>query len=536
MVSFPELLGIVALVWACVVVVVQAIGIYQIFRYYSSIPSKPVSPTLPKHRVPHVTVIRAAKGLEPGLYDCLAAVFHQSYPKDKLTIHFCVSSKQDPAYPIVHQLVQDFPDHDATIFVEEEDPHLYGEHGSVDNVGPNPKIRNQSRAYREAKGDIIWAWDCNVWVAKDVVGRMVDKLCGFAPDGKSNKPYKFVHHLPLVVDTVTSMSRSNSKGQTLLSGSAVTGGSDTQANVDVSSSVLSRSWYHGGGRLEEMFLATSHAKFYSAINTVSIAPCIIGKSNMFRKSHLDQVTDAKRNPILTGTAASLPTGIDHFASYMCEDHVIGDLLWRSDLPGYQNHGLVFGDLAIQPMAGMSVASYASRRVRWLRARKWTVLSATLVEHACESLVFCFYVSFGLTTVPQVHALTGIPQTWEALGICWIVGVLLWMVVDRITFRKLHAGQSMDVDEHTPPFARGTSRGGAEKRRFGEWFLAWLGREVLALPIWTWAVLLGTSVNWRGSRFKVRSDMTVVAIDDDKKPKVPPRAPPKANGTTSKKIE
>ncbi|KAI0376704.1 glycosyltransferase family 21 protein [Hypomontagnella monticulosa] len=515
--SIVEVLGCACIIWGSVVFVVQGIGIYKIFRYYSSIPAPPVSPYLPKDQVPHVTIIRPAKGLEPGLYECLASVFHQSYPKDKLTIYFCVSSTQDAAYPVILKLLVDHPGFDARVFVETEDPYLHGDQGHIDNVGPNPKIRNLSRAYREAKGDIIWPLDCNVWVARDVAGRMVDKLCGYRPNGRRATPFKFVHQLPLVVDTVTSMSSSDAAGRTLLSGSAVTGGSDADSSVNVPSSIFSRSWAHGGGRLEEMFMATTHAKFYGAINTVGIAPCIVGKSNMFRKSHLDRVTDPAQNPLLTGRAATLPTGLDHFSLFMCEDHVIGDLLWRSSLPGFANHGLVWGDLAIQPMAGMSVPAYAARRVRWLRARKWTVLSATLVEHGVESLVCCFYVAFGLTSVPWFHHTLGIPRSWQALGYIWLVGVTLWMAVDRTVFRKLHAGQSIHVDDHTPLFARGTSRGGAEKRRFGEWFLAWLGREVLALPIWTWAVFLGATVDWRGKRFRVRSDMTVVAVDTDSEP-------------------
>ncbi|KAI2629311.1 glycosyltransferase family 21 protein [Hypomontagnella submonticulosa] len=515
--SIVEVLGCACIIWGGIVFVVQGIGIYKIFRYYSSIPAPPVSPYLPKDQVPHVTIIRPAKGLEPGLYECLASVFHQSYPRDKLTIYFCVSSAQDAAYPIILQLLADHPGFDAKVFVETEDPYLHGDDGHIDNVGPNPKIRNLSRAYRAAKGDIIWPLDCNVWIARDVAGRMVDKLCGYRPNGKSATPFKFVHQLPLVVDTVTSMSSSNDAGQTLLSGSAVTGGSDAHSSVNVPSSIFSRSWAHGGGRLEEMFMATTHAKFYGAINTVGIAPCIVGKSNMFRKSHLDRVTDPAQNPLLTGRAATLPKGLDHFSLFMCEDHVIGDLLWRSDLPGFANHGLVWGDLAIQPMAGMSIPAYAARRVRWLRARKWTVLSATLVEHGVESLVCCFYVAFGLTSIPWFHHALGIPNTWRALGYIWLAGVTTWMAVDRVVFRKLHAGQSIHVDDHTPLFARGTSRGGAEKRHFGEWFLAWLGREVLALPIWTWAVFLGATVDWRGKRFRVRSDMTVVAIDTDSEP-------------------
>ncbi|KAI1505815.1 glycosyltransferase family 21 protein [Biscogniauxia marginata] len=507
-----HVLACVALIWGVTVILVQCIGSFKIFRHYSSVPREPVSPTLPKDQIPHVTIIRPASGLEPALYECLASVFQQSYPKDKLTIYFCVSSKKDPAYPIILQLLDDFPGFDAKVFVESEDPYLHGEHGNINNVGPNPKIRNLSRAYREAKGDIIWPLDCNIWIARDVAGRMVDKLCGYLPDNKRATPYKFVHQLPLVVDTVTSMSHTNSEGQSLLSGSAVTGGSDTQGSVDVPSSILSRSWAHGGGRLEEMFMATSHAKFYVAINTVSIAPCIVGKSNMFRKSHLDLATDSSRNLILTGTAASLPKGLDHFSSYMCEDHIIGDLLWRTKLPGFKNHGLVFGDLVIQPIAGMSVSSYAARRVRWLRARKWTVPAATLVEHGVESIVCCLYLAFGLTTLPWIHDNFGIAQTWETFGYIWLAGVTLWMIVDRIVFKKLHAGQSILINEDTPTFARGFTRGGAEKRRFDEWFLAWLGREVLALPIWTWAVLLGARVNWRGKKFRVRFDMTVVAMD------------------------
>lgn len=434
-------------------------------------------------------------------------------------MYFCVASRQDPAYPILRRLVADFPDFDARVFVEAEDPYLNGEHGDAsdnNNIGPNPKIRNMSRAFREAKGDILWPLDCNIWVARDVAGHMVDRLCGFRPDGGRATPFKFVHQLPLVVDTVTSMSRRGAEGQALLSNASVTGGSGT-GDVGVPSSILSRSWAHGGGRLEEMFMTTTHAKFYCAINLVGIAPCIVGKSNMFRKSHLDAATDAARNPILAGTSAStLPKGIDHFASYMCEDHVIGDLLWRTQIPGFANHGLVYGDLAIQPIAGMSVRAYVARRVRWLRARKWTVLSATLVEHGVESLVCCFYLSFGLTTVPWVHETLGVPQTWTALAWCWALGVGLWMLVDRAVFKRLHAGLSIPVDENTPSFARGASRGGAERRQFGEWLLAWLGREILALPVWTWAVFLGTGVNWRGRRFRVRSDMTVVAMDEDTK--------------------
>ncbi|KAI0191112.1 glycosyltransferase family 21 protein [Astrocystis sublimbata] len=521
MYTIIELLACVGLIWGFFVLLVQALGSFKLFQHYSSIPNKPVSISLPHDDIPHVTVIRPAKGLEPALYECLASIFHQTYPRDKLTIYFCVESRHDPAYPVLRQLLDDFPGFDARIFVEAEDPYLSN---TNNNVGPNPKIRNVSRAFREAKGDILWPLDCNIWIAKDVAGRMVDKLCGFtSSDGKTTKPkpYKFVHQLPLVVDTVTSMTHHSTSGQALLSRSSVTGGSSSTGSVGVPTSILSRSWAHGGGRLEEAFMATTHAKFYCAINTVGVAPCIVGKSNMFRKSHLDFATDPTKNPILLKgtTAARLPKGVDHFSYYMCEDHHIGDLLWRTHIPGHANHGLAYGDLAIQPMAGMSVRAYAARRVRWLRARKWTVLSATLVEHGVESLVCCFYLAFGLTTAPlpflrNDNNTLAIPQTWTALFQIWFLLVTIWMLVDRAVSKLLHSGFSISTETNTPSFAKGASRGGAEKRPFGQWLLAWVGREVLALPIWTWAVFLGTGVSWRGRRFRVRADMTVVAVDED----------------------
>ncbi|KAL2754859.1 glycosyltransferase family 21 protein [Sodiomyces alcalophilus JCM 7366] len=502
-----EAAAYICAIWSFFVFLVQAVGISRIFASCSYRPRPPVAPSLPKDQIPHVTIIRPVKGLEPELYSCLASTFQLDYPRDKLTVYLCVAEKTDPAYPVLVKLVQDFSGFDARVFVEEDDPLLHGSAGHVDNLGPNPKIRNISRAYREAKGDIIWMIDCNVWVGKGTAGRMVDKLLGLRHDGKKAKPYKFVHMLPLVVDTASlwDCSRQNeTENETLLS-------PPPPSSTELPTPTLAaRIQDHGGGRLDEMFMATTHAKFYSAINTVGIAPCIVGKSNMFRKSHLDTLTDPAQNPALP-TGKSHPTGIDYFSNYICEDHLIGDLLFRSKLHGMKNHGLVFGDLAVQPTAGMSVMAYIGRRVRWLRARKWTVIAATLVEPGVESLLCCAYFSFAATTIPWCHETVGVPQTWAAMRWFWVATVALWMMGDWFTFRRLHAGHSTEVDERTPRFARGTSnRGGSLRRSFlVEWLPAWVGREVLALPIWTWAVLLGATVNWRGKKFFVRMDMSVV---------------------------
>ncbi|KAK1773430.1 hypothetical protein QBC45DRAFT_339886 [Copromyces sp. CBS 386.78] len=501
--------ALVCLGWSCIVFLVQLVGITKLYRNHTTPLPPPASPSLPENEVPHVTVIRPVKGIDVGLYECLSSTFRLAYPKSKLSIRLCVDSKNDPAYPVLCQLVADFPTFDAQVLVEEEDPILHGSAGHVNSLGPNPKIRNISRAYREAKGDVIWNVDCNVWVAKNAAGRMVDKLFGFEANGGRTTPYKFVHQLPLVVDLDNTPSGASAVKTSTTEGQSLLPSSITSRTTSEPRGLLSH-----GGRLEEMFMSTTHAKFYSAINTVSLAPCIVGKSNMFRKSHLDAFTTVSSNPLLRSSDSTRGTGIDFFSSYICEDHLIGDLIWRSSSPGYKNHGLVFGEVAIQPMAGMSVAAYIARRVRWLRVRKWTVLAATLVEPGVESLVCCAYFAFAVTTLPWFNRAFGMPQTWGAMAALWLGSVMIWMSIDRWLTSKLFRLQSLDVDEDTPFFARGTARqGGTVQRPFSEWIAAWLGREILALPIWTTAVLLGTTVRWRGRQFRVRIDMSVVEVGD-----------------------
>lgn len=454
------------------------------------------------------------KGLEPQLYECLAATFRQDYPIEKLTIFLCVDSIHDTSYPLLQRLLADFPKFDARILVAEEDPNLSDE--ATYKLGPNPKIRNLSRGYREAKGDLIWICDCNVWVPPGVGGRMVDKLCGLKPDGTRTTPYKFVHQLPFVVDSVGSSAGAETRG--LLSHDIEQEhhvSSTSSAAYNISSlprdeSLVDTILRIGGGRLEEMFMSTAHAKFYTAINTVAVAPCIVGKSNMFRRSHLN---------FLTSSASPYSPGIDFFSDNICEDHLIGDILWRKkvqeeiDGQKFYKHGMVFGDLCIQPMAGMPVREYIARRVRWLRVRKWTVALATAVEPGTESLLCSIYASFALTTLPWSNEYLGIPHTWLAFCVCWFVNVSAWICLDIILYNKLHSRASVEMDADTPTFVK--SERGRPQRPIIQWAMAWLGREMLALPIWCWAVLGGTTVVWRGRRFRVGMDMMVREIEDGK---------------------
>ena len=484
-------------------------------------PTPPVSDSLLFERIPHVTIIRPVKGIEPYLYECLAATFNQTYPRERLTIYFCISSRNDAAFPTLERLIADFHEFDVKILVEEEDPNLTGRDGRSGNLGPNPKIRNMSRAYREAKGDILWIIDCNVWVSSSVAGRMVDLLCGFTTTAMGRK-YKFVHQLPLVVD-VSSIASAVPESS-LSSGPQVP--MIPMFPVD-----------RAGGLLDELFLSTSHAKFYTAIATVAIAPCTVGKSNMFRRSHLNALTTATSTSPYNTNHDEQHQGIDFFSDNICEDHLIGDLLWKSPVPQsvkktaeeegrdpknisgnaqefkvtWSHHALLPphpSSLCTQPVANTSLISYIDRRTRWLRVRKFTVPAATLVEPGTESLLCSAYGAWGLTTLPWCNTILRIPQTWSTFFTIYFTSIIMWAFVDRYVSSLLLYGATCQAER--PSFGRATGK----RRGLKGWILAWLGREFLAFPIWAWAFFGGVTVVWRGRKFWVGMDMRVHEIEGE----------------------
>ncbi|EMC94163.1 glycosyltransferase family 21 protein [Baudoinia panamericana UAMH 10762] len=483
-------------IWYCVVCTVCAVGFVQTLRSYR----KPPPIVQWGADAPHVTIIRPIKGVEPCLYECLACTVRQKYPREKVHIRFCIADRSEPSLPTLERLVQDFPDIDVQILIEAEDAVL--QDGTL-NLGPNPKIRNMSRAYRETVGDVVWFLDCNVWVAKGVLGRMVARL-----EGKgTNRKYKFVHHLPLVVDVEPEAIQSQAR-QLMQSGNLDSDRTDTDGQ-DISLSLPNarqqRSfWNTGGGRVEEMFLSTAHGKFYVAANSLLIINASNGKSNMVRRSHLDSLTSGQ--------------GVDYFSSNICEDYLLGNLLFKNQIPAekagevWGRHALCWGDVALQPMTSMSVKGYWNRRIRWNRARMFAVPIATFVEPATESLLCSVHGAFAITTLPFFGTYLGIPKTWTAFALVWLLSVSIWCLADRIMYLRLNSASYVEMDEDTPEFAR-LLRGDGMLRPFWQWLRAWVVRELIASPVETWALWGGSQIEWRGRKFRVSTDMKVHEVLD-----------------------
>lgn len=218
--------------------------------------------------------------------------------------------------------------------------------------------------------------------------------------------------------------------------------------------------------MEEAFLNTNHAKMYLAINRVAIESCVIGKSNMYRRSDVDRLTGNLR-PSTSSSSTSQQRGLPAFARFLAEDNMIASALWyelglRHDLSC---------DVARNAIGDMDFSTYIWRRVRWIRVRKRMVFSATIIEPLTESVVL------GLIGACAVHSLTGFPS-W----LFFSIHTALWLLVDLDVFANLSG-------DPVPP-----------SRRWS-FIRAWACRELLALPVWILSVC-GNEVTWRGRRYHV----------------------------------
>lgn len=456
-------LAYVLLVWYVVILTVALLG-------YICIRSKFRSPPLPSGdltKLEPVTIIRPIKGIDPELTSCLELSFLQNYPQEKLQILFCVYEPTDPAIPILEMLVKKYPNVDAHILVSGAGEDYYG---------PNPKVNNLSKGFLRASHDIVWIMDLNVWASPNVLANSVLAMvnntnCG-EPVGKNERHVKLVHHVPLAL--------------------ALDGARSGK-----------------GSLLDEMFLFTSHSKFYVSLNNLSVAPCVNGKSNIYRRSDLDYAVsqipykqspffheDSVRQDAARISAIGPGHSIQFFAKYIGEDNMIAIALWEY----CRGRTALTGDLVVQPLMSQdqsnSIREYINRRVRWLRVRKYMVKAATLIEPSTESVICGVIGTLALSRLLW-------DQTFNVYF--FVFHMLCWLACDHLQYyiwvKNIHESYHLPLWLH---------RIAPVTRHWLEWIQIWLMRELLALPIWTIA-MVGHEINWRGKPFMIKKDLSAEAL-------------------------
>ncbi|CAK9441136.1 uncharacterized protein LODBEIA_P50050 [Lodderomyces beijingensis] len=489
-----------------------------------------------------VTIIRPIKGIDPELSSCLESSFVQDYPSEKIQILFCVDNPRDRSIPIIRKLIKRYPTIDAEILISEG----YNEESkiSTEHYGPNPKVNNLAKGFIKAKFDILWVMDSNVWASSNILKNSVVTLNSNLNNGRKlgdQRPVKLVHHVPLAVCTD---SISDSSWETIALDHLENRITPTASDEDSDNSMhsltnrkttpsrsstptweslqhphkqhkqhkqhnLSKSGKKLGATLDEMFLHTSHSKFYISLNNLAVAPCVNGKSNIYRKSDLDQSVklmpfkdshffrDPKvKRDALDYTSQSIPgNAIKFFSRYIGEDNMIGIALWEN----CNGRTGLTGDVVVQPLSpeNNTVQDYVKRRVRWLRVRKYMVLMATLIEPTTESIVCGIYGTFAVSTV--------FFSQW--FSIKWfLMHMTIWLLTDYIQYNVLiMLAKDKSNITYLPQWMNSVCVIDSV-HKFWQWFKVWCIRELLALPIWIIA-MWGHEIDWRGAPFKIKNDLT-----------------------------
>jgi len=369
---------------------------------------RPRSPLATSPDAPGVSILRPLKGLDTNLFENLESTFVQEYPN--FEILFSVADEDDQALMVVRELMSGYPHINAKIIIGEE------------IVGVNPKINNLVKSYRQATHDILWVIDSNISVAPGTLARAVDILNeSSASQNPSKKRIGLVHHVPFATEHQGYL----------------------------------------GAQAEAAFLNTNHAKMYLAINAVAIESCVVGKSNLFRRSDLERVNGSLK-PRKETDRREGEYGLAAFGSVLAEDNMIASALWHElDV----RHDLSC-DVAHNVIGKMTLVDYVWRRVRWIRVRKHMVPAATILEPFTENLV---------------------ASSIAAASVSYLFGVSPWI------FLPVHHAAWLWVDLDVYESLAGYPLPAHERWKF---IRAWCIREILALPIWMLAVC-GNEVRWRG---------------------------------------
>ena len=97
-----------------------------------------------------ISILKPLRGLDPNAYENFASFCRQDYPE--FEIIFGVSDAEDPAVPVVRQVMADFPERSMRLLVIAE------------RLGANGKVSNLCRMARAARYDLLVITDSDVRV------------------------------------------------------------------------------------------------------------------------------------------------------------------------------------------------------------------------------------------------------------------------------------------------------------------------------------------------------------------------------------
>lgn len=124
-----------------------AIAIFAALRFFSILPPPP------SDFLPPVSILKPIRGLDRDTYENYASFCAQEYPE--FEVLFCVSDGEDPAIPVIEQIIRDFPKRSIRLLIGSEP------------LGVSDKVNKLCRMLRESRHEIIVVSDSDVRVQPD---------------------------------------------------------------------------------------------------------------------------------------------------------------------------------------------------------------------------------------------------------------------------------------------------------------------------------------------------------------------------------
>lgn len=121
-----------------------------------------------RNYTPSVSLLKAVRGTDFASYENYTSFCLQDYPDYEIL--FAVNDAADPAVPLIHRLIAEFPTHQIRLLV------------GAENLGANRKVNKLARLSREARHEILVLTDGDVRVGpnylREVVAPFVDERTG----------------------------------------------------------------------------------------------------------------------------------------------------------------------------------------------------------------------------------------------------------------------------------------------------------------------------------------------------------------------
>lgn len=149
----------IVLFLAAIPFIYYSIALFSCWRFFRTAARRPQHN---RRFAPALSILKPVRGLDPETYENFASHCRQDYPEYELI--FCTGSPDDPAVPVIQQLMADFPERSIRLIFSDG-------HNAV-----NDKVAKLRRLMEEARYEVLVMNDADVRVEPNYLRTVVAPL------------------------------------------------------------------------------------------------------------------------------------------------------------------------------------------------------------------------------------------------------------------------------------------------------------------------------------------------------------------------